>query len=535
MVDEQTSQERSSEEAAEDILRAEDDRMLAANLAEGERMQLAYEAAEEEEVDPASDQGMRLTPEQLAVKAAEPQGAEAFRREHQLDPNLRGACAADRPSDRRPIYAWSQNEMISEIHRLSTKEIEQDANVKRLLDLSKRQAKVLLSQESEAIKNDEDLEMAWVILANVSGGDWSEQSDDWQAAVTRWRDDVIPMISRKLAERIGSADTSSAKLADPPPPEHSFTGGDYDQQEAKMVTPKYQKTDPLPIQQADPPHCQQKAADPEKYPSHRPPAQQHIETQPTIIVKLHEGNFQGLFTELPAAFAGVNVVSVDTGDMVTPPGFMIPIHWLPDAPVMAMFVKDLNFILRTNIDVRRLINDLKKAKDQQKQEAVDAQAAKMAAATTNKAQESVVWDSLPDVIGQYTGCAIDDELVKEMTNEIGKFIDKQFEQAAAAADSKRIEQRMLDVAQQVQGQEVDRIVGEAGVVLARKLSRFVGRQVNDGLLSELAGLATGDEMKPRQILLYCEDCGRTYWPGDSGVSHSICTRCQQECMEVKGP
>lgn len=31
-------------------------------------------------------------------------------------------------------------------------------------------------------------EMLWVVLANVSGGDWTKQSDDWQEAAARWRD-----------------------------------------------------------------------------------------------------------------------------------------------------------------------------------------------------------------------------------------------------------------------------------------------------------------------------------------------------------
>ncbi len=31
-------------------------------------------------------------------------------------------------------------------------------------------------------------EMLWVVLANVSGGDWSQQSAEWQAAAARWRD-----------------------------------------------------------------------------------------------------------------------------------------------------------------------------------------------------------------------------------------------------------------------------------------------------------------------------------------------------------
>lgn len=31
-------------------------------------------------------------------------------------------------------------------------------------------------------------EMLWIVLANVSGGDWTQQSEEWQKAAARWRD-----------------------------------------------------------------------------------------------------------------------------------------------------------------------------------------------------------------------------------------------------------------------------------------------------------------------------------------------------------
>mgnify|MGYP001596864431 CR=1 FL=1 len=34
----------------------------------------------------------------------------------------------------------------------------------------------------------EETEMLWVVLANVSGGDWTKQSQDWQDAAARARD-----------------------------------------------------------------------------------------------------------------------------------------------------------------------------------------------------------------------------------------------------------------------------------------------------------------------------------------------------------
>lgn len=34
-------------------------------------------------------------------------------------------------------------------------------------------------------------EMLWVVLANVSGGDWTKQSEEWQEAAARWRDNYF--------------------------------------------------------------------------------------------------------------------------------------------------------------------------------------------------------------------------------------------------------------------------------------------------------------------------------------------------------
>jgi hypothetical protein len=38
-------------------------------------------------------------------------------------------------------------------------------------------------------------EMLWVVLANVSGGDWAQQSPEWQEAAARWRDDYLEAIT----------------------------------------------------------------------------------------------------------------------------------------------------------------------------------------------------------------------------------------------------------------------------------------------------------------------------------------------------
>jgi hypothetical protein len=38
-------------------------------------------------------------------------------------------------------------------------------------------------------------EMLWVVLANVSGGNWSHQSPEWQEAAARWRDNYYAALT----------------------------------------------------------------------------------------------------------------------------------------------------------------------------------------------------------------------------------------------------------------------------------------------------------------------------------------------------
>lgn len=39
-------------------------------------------------------------------------------------------------------------------------------------------------------------EMLWIVLANVSVGDWSKQSPEWQEAAARWRDNYFKTLSK---------------------------------------------------------------------------------------------------------------------------------------------------------------------------------------------------------------------------------------------------------------------------------------------------------------------------------------------------
>jgi hypothetical protein len=36
-----------------------------------------------------------------------------------------------------------------------------------------------------------ELELAWGIIANAAGGDWTKESKEWQDAAARWRDRVM--------------------------------------------------------------------------------------------------------------------------------------------------------------------------------------------------------------------------------------------------------------------------------------------------------------------------------------------------------
>jgi len=52
---------------------------------------------------------------------------------------------------------------------------------KRVLDPTKEELERLI----------EASDMLWVVLANVSGGDWKLQSEEWQEAAIRWRDNYF--------------------------------------------------------------------------------------------------------------------------------------------------------------------------------------------------------------------------------------------------------------------------------------------------------------------------------------------------------
>lgn len=44
------------------------------------------------------------------------------------------------------------------------------------------------------------LEFAWILIANVNNGDWSQQSEDWRESVYRFRDRYHAVIRNRLAQ-----------------------------------------------------------------------------------------------------------------------------------------------------------------------------------------------------------------------------------------------------------------------------------------------------------------------------------------------
>jgi hypothetical protein len=57
--------------------------------------------------------------------------------------------------------------------------------------------------ETPKLQMQDAAEMLWVVLANVSGGDWSKQTPEWQEAAARWRDHyfaVLKMEEMRAAE-----------------------------------------------------------------------------------------------------------------------------------------------------------------------------------------------------------------------------------------------------------------------------------------------------------------------------------------------
>jgi hypothetical protein len=57
-------------------------------------------------------------------------------------------------------------------------------------------------------------EMLWVVIANVNGGDWEKQSQEWQDAAAEWRDNYFHIyfhIMQGMHQQPRAADDSSGQ------------------------------------------------------------------------------------------------------------------------------------------------------------------------------------------------------------------------------------------------------------------------------------------------------------------------------------
>jgi len=49
---------------------------------------------------------------------------------------------------------------------------------------------------TETTPLEDQLEMAWGIISNAGGGDWTKESKEWQDAAARWRDTYHQLLAR---------------------------------------------------------------------------------------------------------------------------------------------------------------------------------------------------------------------------------------------------------------------------------------------------------------------------------------------------
>lgn len=55
---------------------------------------------------------------------------------------------------------------------------------------------VLRNAEADNAALKDAAEMLWVVLANVSEGDWTKQTTEWQVAAARWRNNYFTAIAK---------------------------------------------------------------------------------------------------------------------------------------------------------------------------------------------------------------------------------------------------------------------------------------------------------------------------------------------------
>jgi hypothetical protein len=89
--------------------------------------------------------------------------------------------------------------------------------------ITRNELRIILGLEriegfDDLVKNqdvDDMLELAWGLIANVSGGDWEKQNTDWVGAAERWRDSYFSML-KKTCKNDEAENPQVEKCVDPP-------------------------------------------------------------------------------------------------------------------------------------------------------------------------------------------------------------------------------------------------------------------------------------------------------------------------------
>lgn len=89
-------------------------------------------------------------------------------------------------------------DVVLKAHRMDSLNIHNPAHLASWTDIEELPA-ALTAERARTAQLEQAAEMLWVVLAFVSGGDWTKQSPEWQEAAERWRDNYFTALGTRLA------------------------------------------------------------------------------------------------------------------------------------------------------------------------------------------------------------------------------------------------------------------------------------------------------------------------------------------------